>query len=164
MRSTVGAALLTVVLFAACAGDGERVRAEIGKPAPTFETFDLAGERVALDDFDDEIGLINFWASWCVPCRKEFPVLHALNERDDVTVVGVVFDDTEDKARKFMTDHDATWPGLVDDGSLAKAYGVGRRPGIPVTFALDREGVIRAKHLGEADRKDLEALVDAAEA
>ena len=160
-RRAVALVLVLASLTAGC-GSGTNVTAEIGKRAPTFDTFDLNGEPVRLDDYEGEVVILNFWASWCVPCRKEFPVLQSIHGRDGVTVLGVVFDDTADNAKKFMTAHDASWPGLLDNGDIARAYGVGKRPGIPVTFAIDADGVLRQKHLGEADREDLDALVDAA--
>ena len=131
--------------------------------APAFETFDLAGEPVALDDYTGEPVLLNFWASWCVPCRREFPLLKELHDDGEVRVLGVVFQDTGKAAASFMKDEKAAWPGLVDPrGQIAEAYGVRLRPGLPVTVALDAEGRIVDRHVGELRRDDLDRLVTAA--
>lgn len=132
----------------------------VGRPAPRFSTFDLTGRSVRLSD---ELArgpvLLNFWASWCVPCRSEFPMLARVEGRG-VTVLGVVFHDSAGEARKFMADEHAAWPGLLDPRQqIANAYGVHEKPGIPVTFALDRAGVVRAKHLGPLSSADLAGLL-----
>jgi cytochrome c biogenesis protein CcmG/thiol:disulfide interchange protein DsbE len=141
-------------------GGGGRSRAVVGGKAPTFVTFDLDNKRVRLDDV---VGrgpvLLNFWASWCVPCRTEFPMLAKVNGHG-ATVLGVVFRDSGNDARAFMRDQHATWPGLIDPrGQIADAYDVRPKPGIPVTFAIDRAGVIRAKHLGPLTQADLDELL-----
>ena len=161
-RVRIAAAFVAMLTGVWGCGGGGDFRAEIGKSAPTFETFDLDGDAIALGDFRGELVIVNFWASWCTPCRKEFPILETFHRRDDVTVLGVVFNDTDANARKFMEERKASWPGLVDDGEIAKAYGVRKRPGIPVSFVVDADGVLRGKHIGEADADDLDALVDAA--
>jgi cytochrome c biogenesis protein CcmG/thiol:disulfide interchange protein DsbE len=121
----------------------------VGEPAPTFSTSDLEGNRVTLVDHRGQVVLLNFWASWCAPCREEFPKLKAVHGRDDVVVLGVVFDDSKRKAAGFMREQGATWPGLVDpDHDIADAYGVFKKPGIPVTWAIDADGVARARRLG----------------
>ncbi len=130
-----------------------------GRRAPTFTTFDLDGRRVALTDYRGRVVLVNFWASWCVPCRREFPLLREVN-RSGVAVLGVVFDDSPDAARRFMREHDAPWPGLIDPkGEIADAYGVAKKPGIPVTVAIDADGVLVDRHVGEAGPADLARLV-----
>ena len=130
-----------------------------GRKAPTFSTFDLDGRPVALTDYRGKVVLVNFWASWCVPCRREFPLLREMHG-SGVAVLGVVFDDSPDAARRFMRAQGATWPGLIDpEGEIAGAYGVGRKPGIPVTVAVDATGVLVDRQVGEARRADLARLV-----
>jgi thiol-disulfide isomerase/thioredoxin len=90
---------------------------------------------------------LNFWASWCIPCRREFPLLARVDARENVAVLGVVYNDTEAHARQFMDEHGGTWPGLVDDGQIARAYRVG--PGIPATIVINPDGKIRRRNLGE---------------
>lgn len=131
--------------------------------APAFETFDLLGTPVALADHAGEPVLLNFWASWCVPCRREFPLLKELHDKGAVFVLGVVFQDTAKAAASFMADEKATWPGLVDPrGQIADAYGVRLRPGLPVTVALNAEGRIVDRHVGQLRGADLDRLVAAA--
>ena len=143
-------AFVAALTATACGGgSSDTPRAEAGEAAPTFSTFDLEGRPVALADYRGKVVLLNFWASWCAPCREEFPRLKAVHGRDDVVVLGVVFDDSKRKAAAFMQEQGATWPGLVDpDHDIADAYGVFKKPGIPVTWAIDADGVARARHLG----------------
>jgi cytochrome c biogenesis protein CcmG/thiol:disulfide interchange protein DsbE len=130
--------------------------------APAIDTVDLDGRRVRLADHRGTPVLVNFWASWCVPCRREFPLLKEA-QGGGVDVLGVVFDDTVDAARSFMREQGATWPALQDPGGrIAAAYGVGFRPGLPVTVAIDRDGVLAERHVGELRRADLDRLVRAA--
>lgn len=133
-----------------------------GGRAPTFSTQDLQGRPVRLADYRGRIVLLNFWASWCIPCRREFRLLQQFNG-DRVAVLGVVFRDEVAPASAFMRDQGATWPGLVDPrGQIAEAYGVGTRPGIPVTVAISAEGRLAGRRVGEARREDLDRLVDEA--
>lgn len=133
-----------------------------GGPAPTFETFDLKGQPVRLVDYRGKIVMLNFWASWCVPCRKEFPLLKQVHG-GDVVVLGVVYQDSKQAAAAFMRDQGATWPGLIDpDGEIAAAYNVGAKPGLPVTVAIDPRGSMVKRHIGELRRGDLEDLIAAA--
>lgn len=133
------------------------------KIAPTFETFDLEGERVRLVDYRGKVVVLNFWASWCVPCRKEFPLLKQVHG-GDVAVLGVVYQDSKRAAAAFMRDQGATWPGLIDpDGEIADAYGVAAKPGLPVTFAIDPKGSLVRRHIGELRRGDLEGLIAVAQ-
>ncbi|HVE95210.1 MAG TPA: TlpA disulfide reductase family protein [Acidimicrobiales bacterium] len=128
-------------------GGGDETAPEVGRVAPTFATTDLDGEKVRLRDFRGQTVVVNFWASWCTPCRKEFPLLAQLDKRDDVTVLGVVFKDTVANARRFMDEQNADWPALRDDGAIAKAYRVG--PGIPASVVVGADGVVRVRHIGE---------------
>jgi len=81
----------------------------------------------------------------------------------DVAVLGVVYQDSKRAAAAFMRQQGATWPGLIDPkGQIAKAYGVGAKPGIPVTFVIDARGALVKRHIGELRRGDLQELIAAA--
>lgn len=130
--------------------------------APAFTTTDLDGRRVSLSEYRGRPVLVNFWASWCVPCRNEFPLFKAVHG-DELAVLGVVFRDTRRAAAGFMEEQGASWPALVDPGErIARSYDVSFRPGLPVTVAVDRRGVIAERHVGELRRPDLDRLVAAA--
>lgn len=131
--------------------------------APTFETFDLEGERVRLVDYRGKVVMLNFWASWCIPCRKEFPLLKQVHG-GDVVVLGVVYQDSKRAAAAFMREQGATWPALIDpDGEIADAYGVAAKPGLPVTVAIDAKGSLVRRHIGELRRGDVEGLIASAQ-
>ncbi len=154
----VAAAVLAMVIAFRPAGDDKPVAGA----APPIAGVDLDGRPVRLSDYRGKAVLVNFWASWCVPCRKEFPLLMEVHG-DEVTVLGVVFQDTSRAARNFVREQQAGWPSIVDPGGrISRAYGVGFRPGLPVTVAVDGRGVMVARHVGQLRREDLDHLVAAA--
>jgi peroxiredoxin len=160
-RPYARAAVAALTLLAACGGDATPAVA-VGQPAPEFSSFDLDGRPVRLADFRGKVVLLNFWASWCAPCRQEFPRLAAVHgsRGGDVQVLGVLFDDSRASARGFVREHGGTWPSVVDpDHKVADAYGVRKKPGIPLTWVIDREGVARARHIGLLTTTDLDQLV-----
>jgi cytochrome c biogenesis protein CcmG, thiol:disulfide interchange protein DsbE len=128
------------------AGDGP----EVGSPAPDFSLPALdGGADVRLADFRGRPVIVNFWASWCNPCRQEFPLLQrALREHraDRLAVIGVTYRDIPDDSRSFVSQMRATWPQAVDDDrAVAKAYGV---RSIPLTFFVRADGTIAARVFG----------------
>ena len=154
----VAAAAALFVAFRPASGGSSSAVAAVGKPAPRFATVDLSGKSVRLAEVDGPV-LLNFWASWCTPCRAEFPMLAKVHGRG-ATVLGVVFRDSASSAAAFMREQGATWPGLVDPRSqIADAYDVHPKPGIPVTYAIDPAGVVRARHLGPLTQADLDRLL-----
>jgi cytochrome c biogenesis protein CcmG/thiol:disulfide interchange protein DsbE len=103
------------------------------------------GEK-SLADFRGQIVVLNFWASWCDPCKKEAPVLESAHQRlqkDGLgTVLGVTYQDDPVKSRAFMEKYGATYPSLQDPGRvLSQQFGASQ---MPETFVIDREGRIRA--------------------
>ena len=115
----------------------------------------IDGRQVSLADFRGRPVIVNFWASWCTPCREEFPLFkdeQAANP--DLAIVGVVYQDNADSARAFATQEGATWPSLVDPGAtLATAY---QMVAPPQTYFIDRSGVVRSRQIGEVSRADFE--------
>lgn len=139
----------------------------IGQVAPLFESTDLSGRPVALAGYRGHRVVLNFWASWCVPCRAEFPVLKDLQSRhSDVVVLGVVFEDVDSAAGGFMRAQGATWPAVRDPKSqISGAYGVYPKPGIPVSILIDATGRIRGRQYGAlGDRAAADAFVNQAPA
>ena len=132
----------------------------VGKPAPVIELQDDQGRTVRLADYRGRPVIVNFWASWCTPCRAEFPLLRSAREAhaaDGLEVLGIVYKDTEDSARAFMTAQGAAWPMLLDDGGrVAAAYGV---LGIPQSFWVDGSGIVRQVSFGPPPSGSLDALL-----
>lgn len=124
--------------------------AAVGSPAPDFRLPALNGQGdVSLADFRGRPVIVNFWASWCNPCRKEFPLLkQALRDhsKQRLAVVGVTYQDIPSDSRTFANRQRATWPQGVDDGGvLASAYGV---RAIPQSFFVRPDGTIAARVFG----------------
>lgn len=134
----------------------------VGRPAPPFDLETLDGGRLSLADLRGSPVVLNFWASWCIPCREEAPLLTAAAEgygTRGLRVVGVVYQDSADSARDFMGRYGQTYPGLLDpDGRTAIDYGVF---GIPETFFIDASGIVRARQIGAVTAVDLGTQIEA---
>ena len=128
---------------------------ELDELAPDFRLTNLDGKVVMLSDFRGKTVVLNFWASWCPPCRAEMPEFQALFDQrgtegsDDLVVLAVNFlrDDTVGAATNFITQQGFTFPVVFDTtrGDVAARYGV---RGLPATFFIDRNGVVRTTALG----------------
>lgn len=136
----------------------------IGKPAPLdFTVKDMNGVDVNLASFKGKVILLNFWATWCGPCRHEIPDLVALQDeyRDDLVVLGFSVDDTAEQIRPYAAEYKMNYPVLVGLGhdNVQEAYG----PlfGIPVTVLIDREGRIARKMSGIRTREEFQREIEA---
>lgn len=128
---------------------------QIGKTAPEFSLPDTAGVSVSLSDFRGKYVLLDFWASWCPPCRRENPnVVKAFNEYKDknFTIIGISLDKDKSKWLKAIADDNLTWTHLSDlkywDSEIPALYGV---RGIPANVLLGPDGVIIAKNITGED-------------
>jgi len=135
----------------------------VGRPAPDFSLQPLdGGEPVTLASLRGRPAVLNFWASWCVPCFQEHPLLVAASRGlgDRVRFVGVIYQDSEEQVRSFLARQGSAYPSLVDPGSrTAIAFGIF---GVPETYFLDAEGRITAKHVGPLDAASLRAKLEQA--
>jgi len=158
MRRLRGAVALALLAVAAGAFADEPAP-ELGRRAPDFTLPDLAGKRVRLaDSRGQKAVLLNFWATWCAPCREEMPTLEKLwqERRASLEVLGVNLDTVGvARVRAFVRELGLTFPILLDP-ELA----VGRRyrvRALPVSFIVDRGGVIRHREIGYRDWTDRES-------
>lgn len=121
----------------------------IDRAAPAFSLRDLhqPDRRIAAADFQGQVWLLNVWASWCVSCRVEHPLLVELAKAKVLPIVGLDYKDKDDEARAWLAQHgDPYTVSVVDsDGRVGIDWGV---YGVPETFLIDKAGMIRYKHIG----------------
>ena len=126
--------------------------ARLGDPVPMLVLHDLTGAQRRLDEWQGKILLVNFWASWCAPCRDEMPVLDAARKEfstSGVEVVGIALDDA-DAVRSFLTTSPVGYPILLaDPGAPSPAVNFGDVRGVlPYSVLIDRQGRVQRQHLG----------------
>ncbi|MDP2053122.1 MAG: TlpA disulfide reductase family protein [Acidobacteriota bacterium] len=129
------------------------------KPANfDFTIKDLDGREVALSSYKGKVVLLNFWATWCGPCKAEIPGFVELQEKykDDLVIVGFSVDDTADKAKAFAAEYNMNYPILLGEGREDVQDAYGPIWGIPASFLISRDGRVCRKHLGIAPKSVFE--------
>lgn len=136
------------------------------KPANfDFTMKDLDGKDVPLSTYKGKVVLLNFWATWCGPCKAEIPGFVELQEKykDDLVVVGFSVDDPADKARAFAAEYKMNYPILLGEGREDVQDAYGPIWGIPASFLISKDGLVCRKHLGIAPKavfeKEIVALM-----
>lgn len=153
------AALLGLLAYGLLKPDPEETSVLVGKPAPTFALEDLGGQTHALSAGQGKPTVVNFWASWCVPCREEAPMLSRVSQEltGRATFYGVVYNDRPAEAKGFNDQYGLIYPALIDPGSrTAIDYGVRQ---IPVTFIVDRAGKVVYRKLGAISETELRSAL-----
>ena len=156
-----GAAILAVVFGIVWMQSAKYELLAVGKTAPDFALTDLNDKPQRLLDFRGKVVFLNFWATWCKPCREEMPsmeVLHKSFEKDGLVILAVSIDrvTTTKDIPPFIKGMNLTFPVLIDSwGKTDKPY---KRIGVPETFIIDRQGVIREIVIGPRDWTRLDSL------
>ncbi|MCW5881622.1 MAG: TlpA family protein disulfide reductase [Anaerolineae bacterium] len=159
----VGLAIIGSLLLVSLLGlrQANTPRPEVGRLAPAFNMPLFDGGNVALADLKGKPVVVNFWASWCIPCVDEAPELEktwqAYKDRG-VAFLGIDYVDTEPKAREFMQRHGITYPNGPDLGSrISYDY---RIKGVPETFVIDKDGVVRFVKIGPTTADELRSALE----
>jgi len=131
--------------------------ARIGLPAPDTRFVTLAGAKTSLHDYFGKPLLVNFFATWCVPCKAELSLIQSryvqLHARD-LQVLGADQQEDASQVRAFVAAHGVTYPTVIDGGAAIDEYG---GQAIPMSLFIDRQGILRAVHVGEMDAAMLDA-------
>ena len=161
--SMLAVILLGVLLWSGLAASGNSavpVLVEAGQPAPNFELMTLDGETAVLDEYAGDVVLINFWATWCPPCKAEMPAINAYyeaNKEKGLTVLGVNAQEDRATVGKFIEANGFTFPILLDSvGDVARQFQVNS---YPTTIIVDRNGTIQTIHNGLITAEQLETWV-----
>ena len=137
---------------------GATTAVKVGDVAPDFARADLAGRQVHLADYRGKLVLLNFWATWCAPCRKEMP-LFSKWQRDygarGLQIVGVSMDDDITSVKQLLVQRPVQYLIVMGDAKLGEQFG--GVLGLPLSFLIDAQGRIVARYQGESDLAVMEA-------
>lgn len=127
------------------------------KKAPNFELTTPEGKKVKLSDYKGKIVVIDFWATWCPPCRKGIPDLISLKKQykdQGLEVIGISLDEEKEKVTPFMKQYGINYPVVYGDMNVVQSYG--NISSIPTSFVIDKNGNIVASYVGLVDKSEYE--------
>lgn len=150
---------IALILFSVKREETPRTKAVVGLNAPGFLLNDPSGKTYTLSELKGSVVFINFWATWCPPCIEEMPSIQNLyngfKDKKEFRMVTILYKDDYNKAMAYLKQNNYTLPVLIDrEGKAAKAYGV---TGVPETYIVDKQGVLREKVIGPADWNSTQA-------
>jgi len=132
----------------------------LNKPAPALARTSLDNRRVDLSALRGRVVLLNFWATWCVPCQAEMPRFiewQSKYQGDGLSIIGVSMDDDSGPVESFVRKRGLNYPVVLGDEKLGLAYG--GVLGLPVTYLIDRKGIVRARYEGETHLTAMESAL-----
>ena len=133
---------------------------EVNYPAPELSLQNINGQSESLTDYQDQVVLVNNWATWCPPCKAEIPTLEAYyktHKVDGFVIVGVEAGETQKDVLKFVQEHDMSYPVWFDlKNAATNAF---HNESLPSSFVIDRKGIVRLAWVGEISREMLEKYV-----
>jgi thiol-disulfide isomerase/thioredoxin len=153
-RRFIAAAALSLLL------SGSAFAMKVGELAPDFTRTDFGNKQLKLSDHRGKLVLLNFWATWCPPCREEMPLFSRWqSEHQDkgLQVIGVSLDDDAALAKEFLAEYPVTYPVVMGDVKLAETFG--GVLGLPLSYLIDAQGRVVARYQGEADLARMEAKI-----
>jgi cytochrome c biogenesis protein CcmG/thiol:disulfide interchange protein DsbE len=161
--ATGAVALVVIALLGYSLVTGPSAALQVGQAAPEFQLTTFDGDTVSLGGLRGQVVVLNFFASWCNPCRQEAPDLQEAwreYEGRGVQFLGIAYKDAASKAQAFLAEFDATYPSALDPGSrVSRAYGV---TGVPETYVIDQEGLLVRHVLGAVTAAQLRQEIDKA--
>lgn len=167
LAAFIAAAAVVVGVFSYRHSQGSRLglaAAKQHRQAPDFTLPLIDGGQLQLSSYRGKVVLLDFWATWCVPCREETPHFVELQQKyggQGLQIIGVSMDDSIEPIRSFYRQFHINYPVVMGTADVGAAYG--GVLGLPIAFLIDREGRIFSKHMGATDaavfEKDIGALV-----
>ncbi len=151
---------LAALLFVLGAGTAAAAGAAVGSPAPNWKLPDLHGKPVQLSDFKGKVVVLDFWATWCLPCVEEIPRFVDLQKKyqdKGVVFVGVAMFDTKPAVTAYTKKVGVNYPIVLGDDTVDTSYGA--MEAFPTTMVLDRTGKVSVIHLGLFKSDDLESAL-----
>jgi peroxiredoxin len=160
--------VLALFLLSGCGGKDPLEESPGGLvPAPSFSLNGLNGGKIRLEDFRGKVVVLDFWATWCPPCREGIPELNRLYaeyRNRGLAVIGISLDRGEaEEVRRFLAQRGAEYLNALGNEEILQAYsaipGLGKIQGIPTAFVIDREGRLRKKFVGLTSMRAFEAAI-----
>ncbi len=160
LKRTARSAVLLVLAIGVLSAAPPKPDPLLHKPAPEFVRSDLAGRPVDVAALRGRVVLLNFWATWCAPCMVEIPRFIAWQTKysaDGLQIIGVSMDDDAAPVASLVRERAVNYPVVIGDERIGLLYG--GVLGLPVTYLIDRKGIVRARYKGEANLGAMESAL-----
>lgn len=163
IASIMGVVMISLIaLFVVSDGGPDDTNQLVGKPVPVIDTVDTEGRPFRTSDYRGRFLVVNFFATWCPPCKVEHPQLVSFSEAHerlgDASVVSVAFDESADKVREFFDEEGGDWPVLSNEsGSLSTRFAV---IALPESYLVAPDGTVIHKFIGGVTRSDIERKME----